>query len=144
MDPKTLILDALRSHEYTQCQSMLRCPDSEPSYCAMGVIIDTYIKHHLADGVDHDEAWIWFDGYEFLPREVVEWAFGPRKTRTLGDQTQGSLYVENPTADYPGSEDGHWPDEACVAEFNDSDGLNFKEIATILEAEWDNLVVFPY
>ena len=144
MDPKTLILDALRSHEYTQCQSMLRCPDSEPSYCAMGVIIDTYIKHHLADGVDHDEAWLWFDGYEFLPRAVIEWAFGPKKTLTLGEQIQGNLYIENPSTDYIGSENGYWPEDCSITEFNDFDELTLVQIADIVEAEWRNIAFYPY
>lgn len=104
-------VEALRSGEYKQGEGMLKSPSNK--YCCLGVLTDLYTKEI---GVYFDITTDMFkakSGDEFLCEKVMEWA-------ELADNDVLVTY------------DGH---TAALSHLNDDVGLDFQEIADIIEKQ---------
>ena len=120
---KKLWVDALRSGEYGQTKGVLhrteevRDDDLPVGYCCLGVLCDVAIKAGVQVRVDVDieHGNAHYDGdWMALPESVKNWA---------------GLKVSSPAVPF-----GHEDCLESLAELNDEAGLNFDEIADLIEA----------
>lgn len=116
-------LEKLRSNEYKQCKSYL-CrvsPGPELSYCCLGVLCDI-VKDDIGLQWEQERFYANINRQCYsLPSEVIQYC---------------DLDSNNPTVQIP---EGHRirkglsDCKTTLANLNDSYGLNFKEIADIIE-----------
>jgi hypothetical protein len=103
---------ALRSNEYTQGKNYLNCCGK---YCCLGVLTDLYLKETTQEWEEPNARIKAFDGRTcVLPKIVQQWA---GLYSDLGDE----IIVNGEPASLVG----------C----NDSLGLNFNEIADLIESQ---------
>ena len=106
---KKLWVGALGSGDYPQIEGYLR---TENGFCCLGVLTDLYIKEKglawVTDPeIEHVKRFPFGIDPYFLPREVQEWAGLPNEQ----PECKGKP----------------------LSEWNDEDGLSFKEIADLIE-----------
>jgi hypothetical protein len=113
-------VEALRSGEYEQTNGYLR---TDSGFCCLGVLCDLAVKAGKVEATRRD-----YGTYQYgaekaalgLPSEVFEWA---------------GLPDGNPGVDYPGAQSKKLDGFAALADLNDVDELNFRQIADLIDAQ---------
>lgn len=150
-DVKDMWLKALRSGEYEQTTGYLReaKPDGKEGYCCLGVLCELAVKEGVLPAPVMDSA---SSTYEYAdedgttvdvlpPVSVAKWA---GFTYRFGDPEDSEDYTTSPEVEIPKGHElygeivGDWcdPDDPHTAELtylNDTAGLNFNQIADLIE-----------
>jgi len=125
-DRLRLLVAALRSGEFVQTQSQLGRVDPagvEPDkFCCLGVACEVAIRNGLdldREVSSNDPTVLRYDGIsDELPARVQEW---------YGIDGSNPVLVEENIVN----------DEVTCIEANDDEGLNFAEIADLMESRWE-------
>lgn len=122
---KGLWLDALRSGDYTQGQNALcnLTPEGEPTgYCCLGVLVEVARIDGVELTIEDRDLTRWYDeSAGVLPMRVADWA---------------GLNESCPPVVYEDLGEEFFPSERCTSlpHLNDTLGLNFAQIADVIEA----------
>ena len=119
-------VDALRSGEYTQCTGRLR---RNERFCCLGVLADLFVKE------GHGKWESWSDPYEDRRYRMdgLDGTLSPKIAGWVGLKSSGG-YIDKARYDN---------ESESLFAMNDVDGMNFDEIADVIESEPDGLFGRP-
>ena len=88
-------LEALRSGEYDQTQSMLldRTPEGD-KFCCLGVLCNLYAQEHPGTGFRLDGNYKFFETSWNLPKKVAKWAKISLVTKYPNDQSTETKLID--------------------------------------------------